>query len=118
MLSENVNNNSDAELKYQQRLIELRRSRVDSRVDFLHLLNISESNTNTTTLAGRPAYRLVYHELPFSNESRKVMELGTIINGRVYQASFSTILERFLQNLPIIQRILDTLELKSSYYLL
>lgn len=84
---------------------------LDSRIDFLNPLNISELNTNTTTLVGRPAYRLVYYELPFSNDSRKVLEIGTIINGRVYQASFSTSPEKFLQNLPIIQRILDTLEI-------
>ena len=39
------------------------------------------------------------------------MELGTIIDGRVYQAKYSTSPERFLQNLPVIQRILDTLEI-------
>ncbi|CAN5295149.1 hypothetical protein BH18THE2_BH18THE2_40300 [soil metagenome] len=84
---------------------------LDSRLDFSAPLNLSESNTNTTTLAGRPAYKLVYYEVPFSNDSRKVMELGTIINGRVYEARYSTSPDRFLQNLPIIQRMLDTLEI-------
>jgi hypothetical protein len=83
-----------------------------SRLDFLNPFNLSESNTNTTTLVGRPAYKLVYYELPSAySGSLKVMEIGTIINGRVYQASYSTSPERFLQNLPIIERMLDTLEI-------
>jgi hypothetical protein len=84
---------------------------LESRLEYLNPLNLSESNTNTTTLAGRPAYRLVYYEVPFSIDSRKVMEVGTIINGRVYQASYSTSPDRFLQNLPVIQRMLDTLQI-------
>jgi hypothetical protein len=84
---------------------------LESRLDFSTPLNLSESNTNTTTLAGRPAYKLVYYELPFSNDSRKVMEIGAIIDGRVYQATYSTSPDRFLENLPTIQRILDTLKI-------
>lgn len=70
------------------------------------------TSQNTTTLAGRPAYKLVYdYVLSFDNKPRKVMELGTIINGRVYQASFSTSPQKYFQNVPIIQRIIDTLEI-------
>jgi hypothetical protein len=90
---------------------------LDSKLEFPHL-NLSEANTNTTTLAGKPAYKLVYNyllpaSLGYTSESglRKEMEIGTIINGRVYQATYSAHPDRFLQNLPIIQRMLDTLKI-------
>ena len=88
-----------------------------SKLEFPYL-NLSEANTNTTTLAGRPAYKLVHYDLipeslGYTSESglRKVMEIGTIINGSVYQATYSTSPDRFSQNLPTIQKMLDTLEI-------
>jgi hypothetical protein len=77
--------------------------------------NLIESNTNSTTLAGFPAYRLQY-TLPYQRFGEddiniKAMEIGTIIDGRAYALIYYAEAAKYDSYLPIIQKIINSFKI-------
>jgi hypothetical protein len=77
--------------------------------------NLIESNTNST-LAGKPAYKLVYTETLEDEEEEegtnlKSMEIGTIIGDRVYFIEYIAEEEKYSDYLPIIQMMINSIEI-------
>jgi hypothetical protein len=72
--------------------------------------NIAESNTNTT-LAGYPAYKIVWTET-IDDTLIKVMEMGIIIKGDAYIVEYRAEPGRYSIFSPIVQQMIDSLEIK------
>jgi hypothetical protein len=74
--------------------------------------NLIESNTNST-LAEKPAYKLVYTETLEDEDSTnlKTMETGTIIGERVYFIEYIAEEEKYSNYLPIIQMMINSIEI-------
>jgi hypothetical protein len=73
---------------------------------------VIESNTNSI-LAGKPAYKLV-----FTDEEDeiyyKTMDIGTIIEDKVYFLSYVVQREQYLDYLPTVQKMIDSLKITTS----
>ena len=76
--------------------------------------NLIESNTNST-LAGKPAYKLVYTETLEDEEDEstnlKSMEIGTIIGDRLYFIEYIAEEEKYSNYLPTIEMMIDSIEI-------
>ena len=76
--------------------------------------NLIESNTNST-LAGKPAYKLVYTETLEDEEDESInlksMEIGTIIGERVYFIEYIAEEEKYSNYLPTIEMTIDSIEI-------
>jgi hypothetical protein len=73
---------------------------------------VIESNTNSI-LAGKPAYKLV-----FTDEEDeiyyKTMDIGTIIEDKVYFLSYVVQREQYSDYLPTVQKMIDSLKITTS----
>jgi photosystem II reaction center protein PsbP len=73
--------------------------------------SVVESNT-TTTLSGQPAYVLISTDS--GGFDSKSMEIGTIIDGKAYYIDYQSDPDTYNNNLPIINRMLSSLQLPSN----
>jgi S1-C subfamily serine protease len=71
--------------------------------------NLIESNTSTT-LGGNPAYSLIYTDKE-DDTNYKSMEIGTIIEDRVYFIDYIAEEDNYSHYLPIIQMMINSLEI-------
>jgi hypothetical protein len=73
---------------------------------------VIESNTNSI-LAGKPAYKLI-----FTDEEDeiyyKTMDIGTIIEDKVYFLSYVVQREQYSDYLPTVQKMIDSLKITTS----
>lgn len=72
--------------------------------------NLVESDTNNSTLAGRPAYKLVYTNVE-DDTNYKTMEIGTIIGDKVYYIEYIAEEEKYSNYLPTIQMMINSFEI-------
>jgi hypothetical protein len=75
--------------------------------------NLIESNTNST-LAGKPAYKLVYTETledEVDSTNLKSMEIGTIIGDRLYFIEYIAEEEKYSNYLPTVEMMINSLEI-------
>ena len=63
--------------------------------------NLIESNTNST-LAGKPAYKLVYTDRE-DDTNFKTMEIGTIIGDRIYFIEYIAEEDKYSNYLPTVE---------------
>jgi eukaryotic-like serine/threonine-protein kinase len=74
---------------------------------------VIESNTNSSILASKPAYKLV-----FTDEEEeihyKTMEIGTIIGDKVYLLSYAAQEEQYSDYLPTVQKMINSLKINTS----
>jgi serine/threonine-protein kinase len=77
-------------------------------------IKIDESKSNT--LSGQPAYRVTFsptnpaiQNIPIN---LKVMQTWTVIDNKVYLLSFSADTQKFSLYLPVVQKILDSLQIQ------
>ena len=72
---------------------------------------IELENITLTNLSGRPAYNLSYEILQGKQNSERWLEIGTVVNDRIYFVEYIADSSEYLKNLPAIQRMLDSLEI-------
>ena len=74
---------------------------------------VSESSSTGNTLAGNPAYKLIYSYTD-QGENFKGLETGTILGNKVYFIQYENSPSQFDSDLPTIQKMIDSLKLTSS----
>jgi hypothetical protein len=74
---------------------------------------VVESNTNST-LAGYPAYKLVFTDVYDDDINYESMEFGTIIGDKVYFATYEAEEEQYSDYLPTVQKMIDSLKINAS----
>jgi serine/threonine-protein kinase len=87
---------------------------IDSYKKYIYTdFNLVESNI--THLAGKnnPAYKLVWID-PEGQYTIKTMQIGTIINHKLYVIQYYAELEKYSDNLPIIQKMVDSLQIHNT----
>ena len=87
----------------------------------LEILNQSQQgfdklNSSEISLAGYPAYKIVFSEKPFENSTLKFysMNIWTVVGNKGYLITYTGEEYGFNQSLPEFARILDTLYIKES----
>jgi hypothetical protein len=74
---------------------------------------VIESDTNSSILAGKPAYKLV-----FTDEEDeiyyKTMDIGTIIGDKVYSIRYAAEKEQYSDYLPTVQKMINSLNITTS----
>jgi hypothetical protein len=79
--------------------------------------NLDEIDTETARLGNNdsPAYRIVYTErLQPDNIDLKTLEIGTVIEDKVYIITYHAETARYDQYLPIIEEMINSIELSDS----
>ena len=79
---------------------------METSADF-HMI---ESNTGSS-LAGRPAYNLVFTDLSADKVRIKAIKFGTIINGNLYSFSYYADTDKYSHYLPLVQRMIESLKI-------
>jgi hypothetical protein len=68
------------------------------------------------TLAGKPGHRITYsptnQETPNAPVNLKVMETWTVIENKVYLASFNADTQKFATHMPTVQQMFDSLQIQ------
>ena len=78
----------------------------DDKTD-LKNFTASETTLNGITLAGSPAYKVIYSYTD-GGENFKGLETGTIVGNKAYSPS------QFNSDLPTVQKMIDSFKLTSS----
>jgi eukaryotic-like serine/threonine-protein kinase len=74
---------------------------------------VIESNTNSSILASKPAYKLVFTDEE-DEIHYKTMEIGTIIGEKVYLLSYAAQEEQYSDYLPTVQKMINSLKINTS----
>jgi len=81
---------------------------------------LMDVNTTNITVAGNPAYKLVWTDRiawPDILGKRYIietMQVGTIIGNRLYLLQYYAGLEKYSNNLPIVQRMINSFQITNS----
>jgi hypothetical protein len=86
----------------------------ENRPSDFHAFKLLELSTNSSILAGKPAYIIIgtYENPPFS--LGQLMEIGTIIGDKVYSVQFIADAPRYADYFPTVQEMIDSLQIKSQ----
>jgi eukaryotic-like serine/threonine-protein kinase len=74
---------------------------------------VIESNTNSSILAGKPAYKLVYSDEE-DEIHYKTLDIGTIIGDKVYSIRYIAKEEQYSEYLPTIQKMINSFKIAIS----
>ena len=89
-------------------------STIDYYKEYYHDFNLIESKYNVR-LSNLPnsAYRLVWidKDVPYTI---KTMQIGTIIGNKAYLLRYYAELEKYLDNLPLIERMIHSIEINNK----
>jgi hypothetical protein len=81
---------------------------------YFHAFKLLELSTNSSVLAGKPAYTLIgTYDLP-SSGLQKIMEIGTIIGDKAYSLQYIADAPKFSGYLPAVQKMTDSLQITSQ----
>ena len=97
-----------------ENLNEYLRTTINDYNDDSQDFQVIESNTNSSTLGGYPAYKLVYTDVDGDNINYKDMEIGTIIGDKVYLVTYDAAEEEYSVYLPAVQKMIDSLKITTS----
>ena len=86
----------------------------ENRPSDFHAFKLLELNTNSSILAGRSAYTLIGTYELHSSGLQKLMEVGTIIGDKAYVVRYIADAPRYADYLPTVQKMIDSLAIKSS----
>jgi len=76
-------------------------------------LEVAESNA--FTLAGNPGYRIIFSPPPQTVPvSLNVLQVWTVINDKVYLLAYTAEGSEFQNNLPLVQQMLDSLQVQAQ----
>ena len=84
----------------------------DNKID-LKNYTASEPTLNGVTLAGTPAYKVMY-SFTDQGENIKGLETGTIVGNKVYFITYENSPSKFDSDLPTVQKMIDSFKLTSS----
>ena len=83
----------------------------ENKISYFHDFKLLELSTNSSILAGKPAYKLIGTYELHSSVLHKLMETGTII---VIEHMLCNILQMHQTYLPTVQKMIDSLVIKKS----
>jgi hypothetical protein len=84
----------------------------DNKID-LKNYTASEPTLNGVTLAGSPAYKVIY-SFTDQGENIKGLETGTMVGNKVYFITYENSPSKFDSDLPTVQKMIDSFKLTSS----
>jgi tetratricopeptide (TPR) repeat protein len=86
----------------------------ENRPSYFHAFRLLELNTNSSILAGKPAYTIIgtYQDPSFGLQ--QLMETGTIIGDKAYSVQYIADAPRYADYLPIVQKMISSLVIKNS----
>jgi hypothetical protein len=79
-----------------------------------HTFKLLELSTNSSILAGKPAYTLIGTYQDRSAGLQKLMEIRTIIGDKAYSVEYIADAARYTDYLPTVQKMIDSLVIKKS----
>jgi hypothetical protein len=74
---------------------------------------VIESNTNSSILASKPEYKLVFTEEE-DEIHYKTMEIGTIIGDKVYSIRYTAQEKQYSNYVPTVQKMIDSFKINTS----
>ena len=72
---------------------------------------------NSTSLSGYPAYEIVHSgkdNANTGNNKQKLMQVWTIIDGNAYEFTYSALDDKYLEFLPVIRQMIESLTIKNN----
>ena len=102
-----VGNQSMTSIEYAQKVLDL------IQKNYRHFQIIE--NVSKTTLSGKPAYQFIYTDLTSADERLyKTMEVGAVINDRVFFIEYVSQDPEFSKHMPTIQKMLSSFQISES----
>ncbi len=86
----------------------------ENKPSYIHAFKLLELSTNSSTLAGKPAYTIIGTYQNPSFGLQQLMETGTIIGNKAYSVQYIADAPKYSDYLPIIQKMIDSLVIKRS----
>jgi hypothetical protein len=87
----------------------------ENRPSYFHAFKLLELSTNSSILAGTPAYTLIGTYELHSFCLQKLMEVGTIIGDKGYSVQYIADAPKYSDYLPTVQKMIDSLVIKKSF---
>jgi hypothetical protein len=75
--------------------------------------NLDFSESTSTTLAGKPAYRVVFTATENNQVERKAMQIWTIIDNKAFLITYKAQPDKYSTYLPTIERMIGSFQAKS-----
>ena len=75
--------------------------------------NLAFSESTSTTLAGKPAYRVVFTATDNNQVERKAMQIWTIIDNKAILITYKAQPDKYSTYLPTIERMIGSFQAKS-----
>jgi hypothetical protein len=75
--------------------------------------NLEFSESTSTTLAGKPAYRVVFTATDNNQVERKAMQIWTIIDNKAFLITYKAQPDKYSTYLPTIERMIGSFQAKS-----
>ena len=75
--------------------------------------NLEISESTSTTLAGKPAYRVVFTATDNNQLERKAMQIWTIIDNKAILITYKAQPDKYSTYLPTIERMISSFQVKS-----
>lgn len=75
--------------------------------------NLEFSESTSTTLAGKPAYRVVFTATDNNQVERKAMQIWTIIDNKAILITYKAQPDKYSTYLPTIERMISSFQAKS-----
>jgi eukaryotic-like serine/threonine-protein kinase len=75
--------------------------------------NLEFSESTSTTLAGKPAYRVVFTATDNNQVERKAMQIWTIIDNKAILITYKAQPDKYSTYLPTIERMISSFQVKS-----
>ena len=76
--------------------------------------NLEFSESTSTTLAGKPAYRVVFTATDNNQVERKAMQIWTIIDNKAVLITYKAQPDKYSTYLPTIERMIGSFQAKST----
>ncbi|MFZ0513874.1 MAG: hypothetical protein WAM14_19870 [Candidatus Nitrosopolaris sp.] len=84
----------------------------ENRPSYFHAFKLLELSTNSSVLAGKPAYTLIGTYELHSSGLQKLMEVGTIIGDKAYSVQYIADAPRYTDYLPTGQKMIESMVIK------
>jgi hypothetical protein len=75
--------------------------------------NLKVSESTSTTLAGKPAHKVVFSATDNNQVERKAMQLWTVIDNKAILITYKAQPDKYSNYLPTIEKMIDSLRVKS-----
>jgi hypothetical protein len=86
----------------------------ENKPSYFHAFKLLELSTNSSILAGKPAYTLIGTYQDRSAGLQKLMEIGTIIGDKAYSVQYIADAPKYSDYLPTVQKMIDWLVIKKT----